>query len=253
MKICVCVKQVPCKEAPIHISQDNTWISEKDSRFETNEADQYALEQALLIKDAEPAEVVVVSLGAERVAQSLKEALAKGADRAIHILEPNSHRLDPLSSANIMAQVIADQQFDVLLTGLQSDDFGYSQTGALIAHALGLSHASLVVEVHRCASGLRILRELEAGWRQRQEVSFPCSLSIQSGINKPRYASMKGILAAKKKPLQTVNAAELQLGEPEAGQITSGIYFPQRQRNTELIEGDATTAAQVLLTKLNLI
>lgn len=253
MKICVCLKQVPSKEAPIHIDDDMCWVSEHDSRFETNEADQFALEEALSIKESTGAEVVVLSLGPDRVIKTLKEALAKGADRAVHLVADEDFRLDPLQLGCIIAAKIADEKFDLILSGLQSDDQGFGQTGAVIAERLGLPQASLVIEIQLKESGVRVRRELEAGWYQWFELPLPCALSIQSGINKPRYANMKGILAAKKKTIDKQEVGELLPDNLVASQINNKIYFPEKEKQTIMLEGNSEKIAAELFAKIGIL
>lgn len=257
MKICVCLKQTPSREAPVHIDKDSLWVREQDCRFETNEADQYALEQALCLKDSETAEVVALSYGPARVIQTLKEALAKGADRAIHICDATSAPKDPLQLATAIAFAVKDQHFDLLLTGLQSDDLGFGQTAIIIAERLGLPHASMVMKLIYKKNSLQIERELEAGWRQTLELPLPCVLSIQSGVNKPRYANMKGILAAKKKTIEKIEAASLLsvdnvTSQVIGNQIIKKIYEPQKLKQTVMLKGEPDSIATELLNILNI-
>lgn len=199
MKIAVFVKQVPAKDAPLAIVESAAWIRETDIGFETNEPDSYALEEALRLKEKHNGEVVAISMGPERVKQTIKEALAKGADRAIYISDPEFYKLDPLASARSLAAAIKSENFDVILTGLQSDDQGFGQTGVLLAELLSLPHATIIMAIEKTDAGVKLKRELEAGWFQWVELPLPAVLTIQSGINKPRYATLKGIMAAKKK------------------------------------------------------
>src|SRR6202042_2811184 len=186
MKIAVCVKQVPAKDAPLRIAADDLWIRETDIGFEMNEPDSFALEEALRLKEKHGGEVVVVSMGPERARQTIKEALAKGADRGILIADDKVFLLDPLASANSLAAVIRKEACDLLLTGLQSDDQGFGQTGVLLAELLGLPHATIIMQIELDGSRMRLKRELEAGWFQWIELQLPAVLSIQSGINKVR-------------------------------------------------------------------
>ena len=190
------------------------WIRESDIGFETNEPDSFALEESLRLKEKHSGEVVAISMGPERAKQTIKEALAKGADRGIHIADDQFYKLDPLSSARSLAAAIKDEKFDLILTGLQSDDQGFGQTGVLLAELLGLPHATIIMQIGTYPEGhMKLKRELEAGWFQRVELPLPAVLSIQSGINKPRYATLKGIMAAKKKEIVTVNRASLGIAD----------------------------------------
>ncbi len=249
MNIIVCVKQVPAKDAPLAISADGTWIRESDIGFEMNEPDSYALEEALRLKEKHGGEVVALSMGPERVKQTIKEALAKGADRGIHVADDKFFALDPLASAKSMAAALKGQKFDLLLTGLQSDDHGFGQTGVLLAELLGLPHATIIMQIDVTGDHMKLKRELEAGWFQWVELPLPAVLSIQSGINKVRYATLKGIMAAKKKEITSVPRESLGV-TAELTQKVERIYVPQKTKKTEFISGTPKEAAAKLIEKL---
>jgi electron transfer flavoprotein beta subunit len=249
LKIAVFIKQVPAKDAPLAIVEPAAWIRETDIGFETNEPDSYALEEGLRLKEKHHGEVVAISMGPERVKQTIKEALAKGADRAIHISDPEFYKLDPLASARSLAAAIKSENFDVILTGLQSDDQGFGQTGVLLAELLGLPHATIIMAIEKTEGGVKLKRELEAGWFQWVELPLPAVLTIQSGINKPRYATLKGIMAAKKKEIATLDRKSL--GVPEAPtQHLERIYVPQKTKKTEFLTGQPKEIAAKLIEKL---
>ncbi len=248
MKIVVCIKQVPAKDAPLTITEGN-WIRETDMGFEMNEPDSYALEEALRLKEKHTGEVIAVSMGPDRVKQTIKEALAKGADRGVHISDDKAHTLDPLSSANSLAAAIEREKPDLVLTGLQSDDQGFGQTGVLLAQRLGLPHATIIMQIDVEGEGLRVKRELEAGWFQGVELPMPAVLTIQSGINKVRYATLKGIMAAKKKEIATIARESLGVAV-EPTQRIERIYVPVKTKKTELLTGTPKEAAAKLLEKL---
>jgi len=250
MKIAVCMKQVPAKDAPLRINEASTWVREADISYETNEPDAFALEEALRLKEKHGGEVVVVSLGPERVRQVIKEGLAKGAERALHVPDDEFHTLDPLQMAAALAGAARDEKFDLILTGLQSDDHGYAQSGPLIAERLQLPHATIIMRIEVQDEKLRVKRELEAGWFQWITLPLPAVLTIQSGINKPRYASLKGIMAAKKKEIRAVPRAAVLPKDLPATQRTKKIYVPERTKKTEFISGAAKEAAAKLLEKL---
>jgi electron transfer flavoprotein beta subunit len=249
MKIAVAVKQVPAKDAPLRIADSGDWIGETDIGFEMNEPDSFALEEGLRLKERHGGEVVAVSMGPERAKQTIKEALAKGADRGIHVADDKFYLLDPLGAAKSLAAAIEKEKFDLILTGLQSDDHGFGQTGVLLAELLGLPHATIIMQIEVQDGRLRLKRELEAGWFQWVELPLPAVLTIQSGINKVRYASLKGIMAAKKKEIATVQRASL-LPALEATQRVERIYVPQKTKKTEFITGTPKEAAAKLLEKL---
>jgi electron transfer flavoprotein beta subunit len=249
VKIAVCVKQVPAKDAPLRIAEDGLWIRETDIGFEMNEPDSFALEEALRLKEKHGGEVVVVSMGPERAKQVIKEALAKGAERGVHITDDKFFLLDPLGSATALAAVLRKESPDLILTGLQSDDQGFGQTGVLLAELLGLPHATLIMQIEVQDSGLKLKRELEAGWFQWVELPRPAVLTIQSGINKVRYASLKGIMAAKKKEIATVTRESLGIAQQPTERVER-IYVPQKTKKTEFLTGSPKEAAAKLLEKL---
>ncbi len=249
MKIGVAIKQVPAKDAPIRIAESGDWIRETDIGFEMNEPDSFALEEALRLKEKHGGEVIALSMGPERVKQTIKEALAKGADRGIHVLDDKFYQLDPLGSAKSLAAALEKERCDLILTGLQSDDQGFGQTGVLIAELLGLPHATLIMQIEVQDSRMRLKRELEAGWFQWIELPLPAVLTIQSGINKVRYASLKGIMAAKKKEIATIQRSSLLSGY-EPCQRVQRIYVPEKTKKTEFITGTPKEAAAKLLEKL---
>ena len=249
MKILACVKQVPAKDAPLAIAEGGEWIKEADVSFEMNEADSFALEEALRLKEKHGGEVVVISMGPERVKQTIKEALAKGGDRGIHIADDKFYALDPLGAARSLAAAIAKESPDLVLTGLQSDDQGFGQTGVLLAALLGLPHATLIMQIEIADGRMKLKRELEAGWFQWVELPLPAVLTIQSGINKVRYATLKGIMAAKKKEIATIGRESLGVSS-EATQRIERIYVPQKSKKTKFISGTPKEAAGKLIEKL---
>jgi electron transfer flavoprotein beta subunit len=254
MKIIVAIKQVPERDAQVRIDGSGKWIEESDVQYAMNESDAYALEEALQLKEKHGGEVIVVSAGPERVGTTIREALAKGADRAIHIDCDDLNQRDALSVARLIAEAIRPENADLVLTGLQSDDLGYGQTGVILAELLGVPHSTLILHVEKTDTGLpqeriKVKRELEAGWFQEIELPLPAALTIQSGGNKLRYATLMGIKKAKTKEMRVVNAADL---GPAAAPVATldGIELPKKQRSTQIIEGDAKQAAATLVEKL---
>ena len=252
MRIIACIKQVPAKDSPLRLNEDSTWIRESDLSYEINEPDAYALEEALRLKEQHGGEVVVASVGPGRVQQVIREALAKGADRAIHIEEDSLSRLDSYATARLMAEAIRREEFDLICTGLQSDDLGLAQTGVILAELLGLPHATIIMEVQVSDGRLKVKRELEGGWFQWVQMPLPALLTIQSGSNKLRYATLKGIKAAKTKEIRRLTAAELGV-PPEAlvaKQQLRRMYVPVKTKKTEYIDGQPKEAAAKLVEKL---
>src|SRR5580700_6887592 len=209
MKIIVCIKQVPARDSQLRVASSGAWIQDADLSYEINEPDAYALEEGLQLKEKHGGEVVALCAGPARAAQTIREALAKGADRAIHIEEEDLGAFDPLGAARLLAAALGPENPDLVLTGLQSDDLGYGQTGVILAELLGLPHASLILHVEKTDAGLTVKRELEGGWFQTIELPLPAVLTIQSGGNKLRYATLMGIKKAKTKEVRRVTAQEL--------------------------------------------
>ena len=243
MKILVCMKQVPQKDAPLKLNERGTWIRE-DVSYEVNEPDAYALEEALRQKEKHGGEVIVITTGPARAQQVLREALAKGADRAIHLEGAEFVGLDSLNTAKAIAAAIKDEQFDLLFTGLQSDDYGYAQTGVLLAEILGWPHATIIMSIEKTNAGIRLKRELESGFFQHLEMPLPAVLTIQSGINKLRYATLIGIKQAKNKPLRKVSWAEVEGRLSKNMLEIRKLYVPGSQKQTRKIEAPAAEAAK---------
>ena len=246
MKIAVCIKHVPTRDWHPRLDEAKTWIREQDASFEMNEPDAYALEESLRLKEKHGGEVVVCSAGPARVAQVLREALARGADRAIHVESDAFAGADAFVVASALADAMKSEQFDLILTGLQSDDQGLGQTGVVLAERLGVTHATIVMEVQVTPPALRVKRELEGGWFQWVGMQLPAVLTIQSGINQLRYATLKGIMAAKKKeirtaPPSTVAAAKMKI---------ASLYAPEKSKKTQLIDGTPAVAAKELVRRL---
>ena len=246
MKILVAVKQVPERDAQIHIASDGKWIDEEDLSYTINEPDAYALEEALQLKEKNGGEVVVVCAGPERVLSTLREALAKGADRAIHIEADDLGERDTLGIAQMLADAVKEEGADLILTGLQSDDLGLGQTGVVLADLLGIPHATIIMQVEVTGSGLKVKRELEDGWFQHVEMPLPALLTIQSGGNKLRYATLMGIKKAKTKETQTVSAS----AAGAKAVSLERVYLPEKQKKTEMLTGTASEVAAKLVEKL---
>jgi electron transfer flavoprotein beta subunit len=250
MKIIVMMKQVANKDAILRINRDATWIEEGDLSYEVNESDGYALEEALRLKEKHGGEVVVCSMGPQRVKSVIKDALARGADRAIHVVGEQWSHLSPYAAATLLSEAVRDEQADLVLTGLQSDDYGYAQTGVIMAELLGMPHATIVIEVDASGDELRVKRELESGWYQWYSMSRPALLTIQSGISQIRYATLKGIMAAKKKEIKEVTPSTDTASRPSHQRIEK-IYFPEKTKQTQFLgDGDAKAGAVALAEKL---
>jgi electron transfer flavoprotein beta subunit len=246
MKIAVCIKQVPTREWQPRLNDDKTWIRDQDASFEMNEPDAYALEEALRLKEKHSGEVVVCSAGPARVSQVIREALARGADRAIHVEDDGLASADAFVTSAALAAAMKEETFDLILTGLQSDDQGFAQVGVILAEKLGVAHSTIIMEVQAENGALRVKRELEGGWFQWVAMPLPAVLTIQSGINQLRYATLKGIMAAKKKEVKKAGVPAGLTGK----QKIASLYVPEKGKKTQLIAGSPAEAAKELVRRL---
>lgn len=249
MKIIVSVKQIPARDSSLRVNSAGTWLDESDITYEMNEPDAYALEEALQLKEKLGGEVVVLCAGPPRATQTIREALAKGADRAIHVEMQDGGAADALATACLLAKAVQPEAPDIILTGLQSDDLGYGQTGVILAELLGYAHATIVMEVEPQGNLIRVKRELEDGWFQNVSLPLPAVLTIQSGIKKLRYATLMGIKKAKTKELKTIPVAELG-GSAASTALTERVYLPQRSKQIQILTGDAKDVAHQLVERL---
>ena len=251
MKIVVLMKQVANKDAVLRIGPDEKWINEADLSHQTNESDGYALEEALRVKEAKgEGEVVVCTLGPQGAKTVIKDALARGADRAIHVVYDQPNKLSPYQIAKALSDAIREENADLVFGGLQSDDASYGQTGVVLAELLGIPHATIVIEVDRASLGdsLRVKRELESGWYQWFTYKLPALFTIQSGISQIRYASLKGIMAAKKKEVKEITPT---VEAFPGAQTIEKVYMPLKTKQTQILgNGDARAGAVELVEKL---
>ena len=243
MKIAVLIKQVPGSESPLSIANNNAWLDEEKVSYVMNESDSYALEEALILKeDTQDSEIVVVSLGPERVKKIIREGLAKGADRGIHINMESNEISDPLSIAKVFVDALKSENFDLILSGLQSDDLGHGQTGIIIGELLNMSTGSLAVSTELKENQISIKQELEAGFFQNVRMSLPASITIQSGLNTPRYPSLKGIMGAKKKEIKT-----LDINSVDQDSKISKLYLPSSSNEITMIDGSPDQIVEKLI------
>ena len=245
MKICVLIKQVASEDSPLLLNEDKISLNQDGINLVSNEPDTYALEEALQIKEkfvdgfewSSDEEVVVCTLGDESARQVIKDALSKGADKGIFIENDINEELDILTISKIFTKILSAENVDLILTGLQSDDIGNGQLGVLIAEHLNMSHASLAMETKfENSDKINVKRELENGWFQWTELNLPASITIQSGINKPRYASLRGIMMMKKKTIDMKKMSDLNISSDQKMSLKS-LYAPQKSKETEKIEG----------------
>ena len=243
MKIAVLIKQVPGSDSSLPIQSDESWVNEESITYVMNESDNYALEEALQLREKNgDGEVVVISLGPDRVQKVIREGLAKGADRGIHIQVDSAGAVDPLVTASSIANAIKEEKFDLIFSGLQSDDIGMGQTGIILGEILGMSTASLVMATELSENRIKVKRELEAGFFQWVTMSLPSSVTIQSGLNTPRYPSLKGIMGAKKKEINVLTP-----GASEPKQSMNKVYVPQSEKQTVMIDGSVDEIVDKLI------
>jgi electron transfer flavoprotein beta subunit len=257
MKIVVAVKQVPERDAVVRVDAAGRGLDESDVTWTMNEPDAYALEEALQLKEragaagAGDSEVVVLCAGPERVQSTLREALAKGADRAVHVVTPEEGEgslgaRDSLDVARLLAVAVKAETADLVLTGLQSDDLGAGQTGVVMAELLGVPHVTLVLQVELLDGKIKVKRELEDGWMQHVEMPLPALLTIQSGGNRLRYATLMGIKKARQKEMREVEAAAAAVRVDEVVKVSP----PTRVKRTEMLTGSADEIAAKLVERL---
>lgn len=247
MKVIVALKQVPARDSQLRVNPAGRWIETADLTAEINEPDAYALEEALQWKEKHGGEVVALCAGPASAATTIRDALAKGADRALHIEEENLAGYDSLALARLLAAAVQPESPDLVLTGLQSDDLGYGQTGVILAELLGMPHATIIMQTEKTAAGIRVKRELEDGWFQHVELPLPAVLTIQSGINKLRYSTLMGIKKAKSKEIRALPVSSLAVAPSAAAVELQKLYAPSRTKRTQLLEGDARQQAAKLV------
>jgi len=245
MKILVCIKQVPDMESRFKIDSAGTWYSDQDLAWRLNEYDEYAVEQAVQLKEQTGGELVVCCLGPDRVKETLKKALAMGADRAVQIRDEKSPGKDPFQVASLLAEYARGEAFDVVFTGLQSQDRGSAQVGVLLAELLGLPAVTTIVDFAWEDGAMTVKRELEGGIKAVVKVPAPAVLTCQLGLNTPRYPTLPNIMKAKKKELRVIEAAELPAAA--ARTVTEKLAFPEKKGSGLVLEGEVGELAEKLL------
>ena len=256
MKVLVLVKQVPNTDSPFRVNAAGTWVDESNLTFNLNDYDRYALEAALRLKDAGQAtEVVALSVGPERVATALRTCLATGADRAVHVKDDALQGAPPLALARVIAAAIRGEGFSLVFGGLQADDDNYTQVPGLLARLLERPCATAVLKLEVQGTKVRVERELENNQVQVIEMTLPAVIAVQTGLNEPRYASLKGIMAAKKKEIRTVSLGDLGV---EAGALqaagaqfrTVRLAIPPKGKGAEILKGSADDVAKQLVRRI---
>lgn len=253
MKVVTCLKVVPARDTRYQIAEDGHWIREADVTWEINECDEYALEEALKLQESYGGEVSVLTLGDSGAEKSIRKALAMGATRGLLILDEGRRAGSPLAVAGALAESLRGEDFDLVLTGTQSDDYGNAQVGVILAELLDLPSASIVmqVEVDPESRRVRALREMESGWFQWVEMDLPAVLTIQAGISQVRYPSLKGIMQAKKKEIRRLPLQELPVAVEELPRIEiDRLFLPESTSSVEMLQGDVQRAVGLLVEKL---
>jgi electron transfer flavoprotein beta subunit len=253
MKIIVCVKQVPDTEARIRISPEGAGILEADLNWIVSPYDEFAIEEALRIKEAKGGEVVLVSMGPDRAQSALRSGLAMGADSAVHLKDPAFDATDTLGTARALAAAIKTlAPFDLVLAGQQGVGGDHSQIPGLLAEMLDLPQVTMAVKVELGDGKAVVTRETE-GAHETWETALPAVISAQKGLNEPRYASLKGIMAAKKKPTDVKDAAALGLSAADLAPRTRvvALELPPARPPIRMIEGDPDVQAKELLRLLH--
>jgi electron transfer flavoprotein beta subunit len=254
MKVMVCLKQVPHQDARLDVKSDGSWIQEDNIKFEINSYDTYAVEEALRMKDKTGAEVVVVSIGPDRVTQALRTALGMGADRAIHVNDPAAIGADALGTAKILAAIAKAENADVIFAGLMADDGNGAAIPPMVAELLDIPSATGVLAMSAEGGSIKAERELEGGALEVVEMPQPCLIAIQSGANQVRYASLKGIMQAKKKPVDVKSLADLGLAGSVGGASNKTaikkIYVPKKGDSAEILKGSTDEIVSQLVTRI---
>jgi len=237
MKIIVCVKRVPkTAEADILIDQEGKDIKKEHLVFALNDWDGYAVREGVLLKEKFGGEVVVVTIGPEESKEVLTRCLAMGADRALRIDEPPLK--DARQIARILSQAIKDEAYDLILTGVQAEDDGWGQVGVALAQMLGLPHASIVTHIEIEDGRAKVKRELEGGTEELLEIKLPAVLTIQTGINEPKYVSLSAILEAEDKETKEVGLEEVGFSSEKSLDVTiDEVFFPPSGKMAEILKG----------------
>jgi len=246
MKILVCIKQIPDMESKFKVSSDGAWYDTADLAWRMNEYDEYAVEQAVQLKEqVGDADLTVLSIGPERVKEMIKKALAMGGDRGLHVNDDTAHAKDPYEIASIIVEFAKDKGFDVIFTGMQSQDRGSCQVGVLVAEMLGISSISTIVDFAYSDGKVSAKRELEGGVKAKVSCATPALVTCQLGLNTPRYPTLPNIMKAKKKELLSLESSELL--KVEGKQETEKLYFPEKKGGGLVLEGEIGELADQLI------
>ena len=245
MKVLVCIKQVPDMESKFKINANATWFDENDLAYRINEYDEYAIEQAVQLKEQlNNVDITVLSVGPARVKEALKKALAMGCDDAVHIEDAESSLKEPFQIANFISDFAKDKGFDIVFTGMQSQDRGSGQVGIILSELLNMSCVSTIADFEY-KDGITVKRELEGGLKSVIKVATPVVLTCQLGLNTPRYPTLPNIMKAKKKELLTISSTEL-FSVDSSYEIVN-FYHPQKSGGSLILEGTVSELVDKLI------
>jgi electron transfer flavoprotein beta subunit len=245
MKLLVCIKQVPDMESKFRIDADGVWYDRGDLAWRMNEYDEYAVEQAVKVKEQTGADLTVLCIGPEQVKETMKKALAMGCDRGVHIADDMSYLKDPFEIASMIGEFARDKGFDLIFTGMQSQDRGSGQVGVMVAELLAISAVTTIVDFALADGKITVKRELEGGIKARVETSLPALVTCQLGLNTPRYPTLPNIMKAKKKEMLTIAAGDLH--KASSLQKTLKIAFPEKRSGGLFLEGEVGDIADRLI------
>ncbi len=245
MNILVCIKQVPDMESRFSVAGDGTWYDTVDLAWRMNEYDEYGVEQAVCLKGQTGGDVTVLCIGGDQVKETMKKALAMGCDRGVHIADDNANTREPLQLAAIIAEFAKDKNFDVIFTGMQSQDRGSGQVGILVAEMMTVPAVSTVVDFTYKDGVVEVKRELEGGVKAGVKVPCPVVITCQLGLNSPRYPTLPNIMKAKRKELLSLDVQDFLKREPR--QETIRMYYPEKKGGGLVLEGDTTELAEQLI------
>ncbi len=246
MKILVCIKQVPDMESKFKVDAAGTWYEKSDLAWRMNEYDEYAVEQAVQLKEqVKDADLTVLCIGGDQVKETMKKGLAMGCDRGAHIADDDSSSREPFEKAGIIAEYVKDKGFDLIFTGMQSQDRGSAQVGILVAELLDMPSISTIVDFSYSDGVVNVKRELEGGVKACVTARTPLTVTCQLGLNTVRYPTLPNIMKAKRKELLSIPVEDLL--KVDSRQETAKMYFPEKKGTGIILEGDVAELADKLI------
>ncbi len=254
MEIVVLVKQVPDTESLVEIAADGVSIKKDDIKWIMNPYDEIAVEEALQIKEAQGGTVTILSMGPQKTQETIRTALAMGADQGIHINDPAAEGSDPVATAKLLTAALKDIAYDLIIAGHRAVDEDRYQVGSAVAELLGIPQVSMVVKTE-VADGKIICHRTIEGGTVMVEASLPALFTTQRGLNEPRYASLPGIMKAKKKPLEVKTVADLGIAPGSIGAANSKVQikalrFPTDRQAVRILEGESAAAVAAEVVKV---